>query len=74
MRGFQQKAIQLANQSLSQSGKALLLMAPGSGKSLVASEIAQLYMQNGQVLIVVDLRVIAAQLQYQLGMLNIESR
>lgn len=74
MRGFQQRAIQLANQSLLQSGKALLLMAPGSGKSLVASELAKFFMQSGPVLIVVDLRVIATQLQYQFGMLNIESK
>lgn len=74
MHVFQQRAIQLANQSLSQSGKALLLMAPGSGKSLVASELAQLFMQTGPVLIVVDLRVIAAQLQYQFDKLNIQSK
>lgn len=74
MREFQQRAIQLANQSLSQSGKALLLMATGSGKSLVVSELAQLFMQGGPVLIVVDLRVIAAQLKYQFDMLNIKSR
>lgn len=73
MHFFQQEAIKQANQSLSMSGKALLVMANGTGKSQVACEIAQSFMHSGQVLIVVEMKLLSHQFQNAFNSLKIES-
>ncbi|HDG1697605.1 TPA: hypothetical protein PFE29_004500, partial [Kluyvera ascorbata] len=71
MHDFQLEAVKKANQSLSQSGKALLIMA--TGKGLVAREIALSFIDAGNILIAVELKALAFQFASMFDDVNIKT-
>lgn len=73
MHDFQLEAVKKANQSLSQSGKALLIMATGTGKGLVAREIALSFIETGNILIAVELKALVFQFASMFDDLNIKN-